>query len=131
MWDLKGFYTVCKAVKTPGIYPNDFKKSSYPIQLLILALGENSFAFPRKLRSLGELHSLKRKEKDITDDNNDTTGSIRGGGEGEGGPNSLPPLPCIPSLMLSLQLYLTLEDSNSLISTPFPKLKFLKTSQQF
>lgn len=84
MWDLKGFYTVCKAVKTPGIYPNDFKKSSYPIQLLILALGENSFAFPRKLRSLGELHSLKRKEKDITDDNNDTTGSIRGGGRGKG-----------------------------------------------
>ena len=103
-------------------------KSSYPIQLLILALGENSFAFPRKLRSLGELHSLTRKEKDITDENNDTTGSITGGGGGgEGGPNSLPPLPCIPSLMLSLQLYLTLEDSNSLISTPFPKLKFLKT----
>lgn len=65
-------------------------KSSYPIQLLILALGENSFAFPRKLRSLGELHSLTRKEKDITDENNDTTGSITGGGVGGGRGSKFP-----------------------------------------
>lgn len=81
-------------------------KSSYPIQLLILALGENSFALPRKLRSFGELHSLK-KNKNITDENNDTTGSITSGGrgEGKGGPNSLPPVPCIPNAFFAIKLY--------------------------
>ena len=85
-------------------------KSSYPIQLLILALGENSFAFPRKLRSFGELHSLKKK-KNITDENNDTTGSITSGGRGEGGEGrgrgKGVQTPCPLSLafpMLSLQL---------------------------
>ena len=83
-------------------------KSSYPIQLLILALGENSFAFPRKLRSFGELHSLKKK-KYITDENNDTTGSITSGGrgEGEGGRGKGVQTPCPLSLAfptLSLQL---------------------------
>ena len=85
-------------------------KSSYPIQLLILALGENSFAFPRKLRSFGELHSLKKK-KNITDENNDTTGSITSGGRGEGGGGGGGgrgvQTPCPLSLafpMLSLQL---------------------------
>ena len=38
----------------------------YPSQLLILALGENSLAFPLKLKSFGDLHSLRiKKRKEI------------------------------------------------------------------
>ena len=37
---------------------------AYPSQLLILALGENSLAFPLKLRSFGDLHSLRIKKSE-------------------------------------------------------------------
>ena len=51
---------------------------------------------------------------------------LGGGGRETGGPNSLPPVPCIPNAFFAIKvysdnklLYLALEDSNSLISIPF------------
>ena len=58
----KGFLHSLQSSENPRNLSKWLEKSSYPIQLLIRALGENSFAFPRKLRSLGELHSLKKKK---------------------------------------------------------------------
>ena len=83
-------------------------KSSYPIQLLILALGENSFALPRKLESFGELHSLKKKKTSPMKIMTLLAVLLVGGGgrgEGEGGPNSLSPVPCIPNAFSAIKLY--------------------------
>ena len=84
-------------------------KSSYPIQLLILALGENSFAFPRKLRSFGELHSLKKKKK---------TSPMKimtllavllvGGGRGKGVQTPCPLSLAFPMLSLQLNFVVTI-----------------------
>ena len=82
-------------------------KSSYPIQLLILALGENSFAFPRKLRSLGELHSLTRKKRH-TNDNDDNTGSITGGGGRQEVQTPCPLSLAFPTLSLQLNFIVTI-----------------------
>ena len=83
-------------------------KSSYPIQLLILALGENSFAFPRKLRSFGELHSLKKKKTSPMKIMTLLAVLLVGGGRGKGVQTPCPLSLAFPMLSLQLNFVVTI-----------------------
>ena len=83
-------------------------KSSYPIQLLILALGENSFAFPRKLRSFGELHSLKKTKTSPMKIMTLLAVLLVGGGRGKGVQTPCPLSLAFPMLSLQLNFVVTI-----------------------